>query len=62
MALMWGLAAPLPVYLSLALLGFLVYGAWVLFSRYQNHGQVAAKTQVCETTLSRVTSPHADGL
>lgn len=43
---MWGLAAPLPVYLSLTLLGFSVYGAWVLFSRHQNQGQVAAKTQV----------------
>lgn len=42
---MWGLVAPLSAHLSLMLLVFLVYGAWILFSRYQNQGQVAAKTE-----------------
>ncbi|XP_053681490.1 uncharacterized protein LOC127220151 [Phodopus roborovskii] len=46
MALMWGLDVPLPpAHLSLMLLGFLVCGIWVLFSRYQSQTQVAAKTE-----------------
>ncbi|XP_076414871.1 uncharacterized protein LOC143270078 [Peromyscus maniculatus bairdii] len=45
MSLIWGLAFPLPTHLSLMLLGFLVCGIWVLFSRYQSQTKVAAKTE-----------------
>ncbi|XP_076415625.1 uncharacterized protein LOC143270253 [Peromyscus maniculatus bairdii] len=45
MSLIWGLAFPLLTHLSLMLLGFLVCGIWVLFSRYQSQTKVAAKTE-----------------
>uniref|UniRef100_UPI0040385906 spermatogenesis-associated protein 31H1 n=1 Tax=Callospermophilus lateralis TaxID=76772 RepID=UPI0040385906 len=45
MASIWGLAIPLPPYLSLLLLfSFLVSGVWVLFSRCRGWKQVAAET------------------
>lgn len=57
MALTWGLALPLPSYVSLLLLfGLLVWGLWVMFSGKQSTEQVAAKTEsdseVCDATLS----------
>ncbi|XP_059104312.1 uncharacterized protein LOC131897413 [Peromyscus eremicus] len=45
MSLIWGLAFPLPTDLSLTLLGFFVYGIWVLFSWYQSQTKVAAKKE-----------------